>query len=119
MDMEPIVKTKRGRKPKNFQVKHIEAENIEPENIEPENDIMDQNQAYYKSLEMDIEKDIARQIAEIDRQTRLNEELKEKERQLELERQQEIKRQKDLEENQPSKEELRQRRLKFYENKKN
>ena len=112
--MEPNVKVKRGRKPKN-----VQAKNIHPENIEPENDIMDQNQAYYKSLEMDIEKDIARQIAEIDRQTKINEELKEKEIQLELERQKEIKRQKDLEENQPSKEELRQRRLKFYENKKN
>lgn len=82
-------------------------------------DIMDQNRAYYESLEMDIEKDIARQIAEIDRQTKVNEELKEQEIQLELERQKEIKRQKDLEENQPSKEELRQRRLKFYENIKN
>jgi len=82
-------------------------------------DVMDdQNRAYYESLEKDIEKDIAKQIAEIDKQTKL------KELQQELERQKEIKcKTEELakiekEKNQPSPEELRQRRLKFYENKK-
>lgn len=82
------------------------------------NVIDDQNRAYYESLEKDMEKDIAEQIAEIDRQTKL------KQLQEELERQKEIKckieelAKIEKEQNQPSQEELRQRRLKFYENKK-
>ena len=80
--------------------------------------IEEQERAYYESLEKDIEKDIMKQIEEIDRQTKLlelqkKEEL-EKQRQYDLEVQQK----KELERDQPSKENLRQIRLKFYENKK-
>jgi hypothetical protein len=73
--------------------------------------IDDQNCAYYDSLEKDMEKELMLQIAEIDRQTKLAQQLKE----IELEKQKEIEIQKEKEQNQPSKEEMRQRRLKFYE----
>jgi hypothetical protein len=77
--------------------------------------IEEQERAYYESLEKDIEKDIIKQIEEIDRQTKLlelqkQEEL-EKQRQYDLE----VEIKKELERNQPSKDEMRQRRLKFYE----
>ena len=78
-------------------------------------DVMDQNRAYYESLEKDIEKDIAKQIAEIDRQTKLKELQEEIERQKEIEFKMEELAKIEKEKNQPSQEELRQRRLKFYE----
>ena len=82
-------------------------------------DIEEQNRAYYDSLEQDIEKEMLKEIEEIDRQTK----VAEQERQIELEKKLqiklEIKKQFELElemkQNQPTKEELRQRRLKFYE----
>ena len=81
-------------------------------------DIDEQNRAYYESLEKDMEKEMLKEIEEIDRQTKLAEQA----RQLELEKNIESKKQLDLElemkQNQPTKDELRQRRLKFYENKK-
>lgn len=81
-------------------------------------DIEEQNRAYYDSLEQDIEKEMLKEIEEIDRQTK----VAEQERQIELEKQLELEKQKELElemkQNQPTKDELRQRRLKFYENKK-
>ena len=80
--------------------------------------IEEQERAYYESLEKDMEKDIMKQIQEIDRQTKLLElqkqEEEEKQRQYDLELQQKIEKEK----NQPSKEDLRQIRLKFFENKK-
>lgn len=80
--------------------------------------IEEQERAYYESLEKDMEKDIMKQIEEIDRQTK----LLELEKEIEVEKQKkydlEIERKKELERNQPSKDEMRQRRLKFYENKK-
>lgn len=80
--------------------------------------IEEQERAYYESLEKDMEKDIMKQIQEIDRQTKLLElqkqEDEEKQRQHDLELQQKIEKEK----NQPSKEDLRQIRLKFFENKK-
>jgi hypothetical protein len=81
-------------------------------------DINEQNRAYYESLEQDMEREMLKEIEEIDRQTK----LAEQERQIELEKQLELEKQKELElemkQNQPTKDELRQRRLKFYENKK-
>jgi hypothetical protein len=81
-------------------------------------DINEQNRAYYESLEQDMEKEMLKEIKEIDRQTKMKEREIEKKLQLELE----LKKQKELElemkQNQPTKDELRQRRLKFYENKK-
>jgi hypothetical protein len=81
--------------------------------------VNDQNQAYYESLQQDMEKDILREMEEIDRQTKLKEELIKNEIELklklELEQKLELERKLELEQNQPSKEELRQRRLKFYE----
>jgi hypothetical protein len=80
--------------------------------------IEEQERAYYESLEKDMEKDIMKQIEEIDKQTKLIE----LEKQIEVEKQRqydlEIEQKKELERNQPSKDEMRQRRLKFYENKK-
>jgi hypothetical protein len=80
---------------------------------QPFNIIDDQNRAYYESLEKDMEKEFQEQLAQIQR--------------LELESLEEIKRNELLrieelakiekEKNQPSQEEMRQRRLKFYENK--
>ena len=82
-------------------------------------DIDEQNRAYYESLEQDIEKGILKEIEEIDRQTKMKEENIKKELELkiklELEEKLELERKIELEKNQPSKEELRQRRLKFYE----
>jgi len=78
----------------------------------------DQNRAYYESLEKDMEKDIAKQIAEIDRQTKLKELQEELEKQKEIKYKTEELAKIEKEKNQPSPEELRQRRLKFYENKK-
>jgi hypothetical protein len=81
-------------------------------------DIDEQNRAYYDSLEQDMEKEMLKEIEEIDRQTKLAEQA----RQMEIEKQIELKKQLELEleikQNQPTKEELRQRRLNFYENKK-
>jgi len=79
------------------------------------NVIDDQNRAYYESLEKDMEKDIAEQIAEIDRQTKLKELQKELEKQKEIEIKLEELAKIEKDKNQPSPEELRQRRLKFYE----
>ena len=78
--------------------------------------INDQNQAYYDSLQKDMEKEIEKefqqQLAEIQRREieeiqkiKINEMAKMKE----LEKI-------EKEKNQPSNDELRQRRLKFYEN---
>ena len=75
----------------------------------------DQNRAYYESLEKDIEKDIAKQIAEIDRQTKLKELQEELERQKDIEIKIQELAKMEKEKNQPSPEELRQRRIKFYE----
>lgn len=75
------------------------------------NVMIEQNHAYYDSLEKDMEKELMLQIAEIDRQTKLAQQLK----QIETDKQKELEIQKEKEQNQPSKEELRQRRLKFYE----
>jgi hypothetical protein len=77
--------------------------------------IDDQNRAYYDSLEKDMEKELMLQIAEIDRQTKLAQQLKQIELEKEIQKQKEIESQKEKEQNQPSKEEMRQRRLKFYE----
>lgn len=80
--------------------------------------IEEQERAYYESLEKDMEKDIMKQIEEIDRQTKLLELQKqieiEKQRQYDLD----VEQKKEKEKNQPSKEDLRQIRLKFFENKK-
>jgi hypothetical protein len=74
-------------------------------------DVDEQNQAYYESLEQDMKKEMLKEIEEIDRQTKLAEQA--------IQRELEIKKQLELEletkQNQPTKEELRQRRLKFYE----
>jgi len=80
--------------------------------------IQEQERAYYESLEKDMEKDIIKQIEEIDRQTKLLELQKQEEIEKQRQYDWEIERKKELERNQPSKEEMRQRRLKFYENKK-
>jgi len=77
--------------------------------------IDDQNRAYYDSLEKDMEKEFQAQLAEIER--REIEEIEEKTR-IELEKKVELERilkEKEMQQNHPSKEELRQRRLKFYE----
>ena len=88
-------------------------------NPNPEFDIsnvmIDQNHAYYESLEKDMEKELMLQIAEIDRQTKLAQQLKQIETEKEVQKQKELEIQKEKEQHQPSKEELRQRRLKFYE----
>ena len=68
----------------------------------------EQDRAYYDSLEKDMEKDFQAQLAEI---MRIEKEEKEQIKKNELA--------KEKEKNQPSKEEMRQRRLNFYENKKN
>lgn len=81
--------------------------------------VNDQNRAYYESLQQDMEKEMLKEIEEIDRQTKIKEENLKKEVELkikvELEEKLELERKIELEKNQPSKEELRQRRLKFYE----
>ena len=110
MDPKVVVKaktnkiTRTGRKVK-----------LQPATDQPFDIVDDQNRAYYESLEKDMEKEFQEQLAQIER--------------LELEAIEEMKRnelakieeltQIEKEKNQPSKEELRQRRLKFYENKKN
>jgi len=89
-------------------------------NINNDNmDLMDdQNRAYFESLQKDMEREIERdfqeQLAEIQR--REIEEMEEIKRN-ELAKVQELAKI-EKEKNQPSPEELRQRRLKFYENKK-
>jgi hypothetical protein len=65
-----------------------------------------------------IKRYIIKQIQEIDRQTKLVELQKQEEIEKQRQYNLEIERKKELERNQPSKEEMRQRRLKFYENKK-
>ena len=79
--------------------------------------IEEQNRAYYESLQQDMEKDFLREIEEIERQTRLQEKELELQKKIELERKIEMERKIEIEKNRPSNEELRQRRLKFYENK--
>lgn len=79
--------------------------------------IEEQNRAYYESLNQDMEREFLREIEEIERQTRIKEKELELQKQLELEQKLEMERKIQMEKNQPSKEELRQRRLKFYENK--
>ena len=85
-------------------------------------DIDEQNRAYYESLEQDKEKEMLKEIEEIDRQTKLAEQAKQIELEKKLQIEIELKKQLELEleqlemkQNQPTKEELRQRRLKFYE----
>jgi hypothetical protein len=78
----------------------------------------EQDRAYYDSLEKDMEKDFQEQLAEI---MRIEKEEKEQIKKNELAKMEEIKKNelaKEKEKNQPSKEEMRQRRLNFYENKK-
>ena len=75
----------------------------------------EQDRAYYESLEKDMEKDFQTHLAEIARMEREErekiEEIKKKELKMELDQ----KLEKEKEQNQPSKEEMRQRRLNFYE----
>jgi hypothetical protein len=82
-------------------------------------DVDEQNQAYYESLEQDMKKEMLKEIEEIDRQTKLAEQAIQLELEKKLQIEMEIKKQLELElemkQNQPTKEELRQRRLKFYE----
>ena len=82
-------------------------------------DIEEQNRAYYDSLEQDREKEMLKEIEEIDRQTKLAEQARQMELEKKLQKELEIKKHLELElemkQNQPTKEELRQRRLKFYE----
>lgn len=85
-------------------------------------DIDEQNRAYYESLEQDREKEMLKEIEEIDRQTKLAEQAIQMELEKKLQIEIELKKQLELEleelemkQNQPTKEELRQRRLKFYE----
>lgn len=85
-------------------------------------DIDEQNSAYYESLEQDREKEMLKEIEEIDRQTKLAEQAKQMELEKKLQIEIELKKQLEIEleklemkQNQPTKEELRQRRLKFYE----
>ena len=86
----------------------------------------DQDRAYYESLEKDMEKDFQAQLAEIAKREREEMEeikkrkAKELENQLEKELEKELEKQlekeiKEKKQNQPSKEEMRQRRLNFYE----
>jgi hypothetical protein len=85
-------------------------------------DIEEQNRAYYESLEQDMEKEMLKEIEEIDRQTKLAEQARqleiEKKLQIEIELKKQLELELEIKKNQPSKDELRQRRLKFYENKK-
>ena len=85
-------------------------------------DIDEQNRAYYESLEQDMEKEMLKEIEEIDRQTKLAEQARqmeiEKKLQIEIELKKQLELELEIKQNQPSKEDLRQRRLKFYENKK-
>jgi hypothetical protein len=82
--------------------------------------IDEQNRAYYESLEQDMEKEMLKEIEEIDRQTKLAEQSRqlelEKKLQLELEIKKQLNLELEMKQNQPTKDELRQRRLKFYEN---
>lgn len=77
------------------------------------NMVDDQNRAYYESLEKDMEKEFQEQLAQIQRLEL--EEIEEKER-IEMAKIEELAKI-EKEKNQPSQEEMRQRRLKFYENK--
>jgi hypothetical protein len=85
-------------------------------------DIEEQNRAYYESLEQDMEKEMLKEIEEIDRQTKLAEQARqleiEKKLQIEIELKKQLELELEIKKNQPSKDELRQIRLKFYENKK-
>lgn len=82
-------------------------------------DIDEQNRAYYESLEQDREKEMLKEIEEIDRQTKLAEQARQIELEEKLQIEMKLKKQLEMElekkQNQPTKEELRQRRLKFYE----
>ena len=71
----------------------------------------DQDRAYYESLEKDMEKDFQAQLAEIAKSEREEREKIEEMKKIELEKELE----KEKEKNHPSKEEMRQRRLNFYE----
>lgn len=75
----------------------------------------DQDRAYYQSLEKDMEKDFQAQLAEIAKSEREEIEEIKKNKLIELEKEKEIELKKEKEKNQPSKEEMRQRRLNFYE----
>ena len=77
--------------------------------------INEQNRAYYESLNKDIEKEISENLKEIERMELKQLQEIQKNELLKLE---EINK-REKEKNQPSKEELRQIRLKFFENKKN
>lgn len=77
--------------------------------------INEQNRAYYESLQEDMEKEMLKEIEEIDRQTKMKEREIEIEKQLELKKQKQKELELEMKQNQPTKEELRQRRLKFYE----
>ena len=79
----------------------------------------DQDRAYYESLEKDMEKDFQTQLAEIARMEREEREKIEEIKKIELEKEKEMELEKEKEKNQPSKEEMRQRLLKFYEKNKN
>jgi hypothetical protein len=80
--------------------------------------IDEQDRAYYESLNKDIEREIEKefleQLAEIERREKQEREEIKRNELIKLEE----KAKKEKEKNQPSKEDLRQIRLKFYENKK-
>jgi uncharacterized protein YfbU (UPF0304 family) len=84
-----------------------------PNVYQPFNIVDDQNRAYYESLEKDMEKEFQEQLAQIQRLEL--EEMEEKKR-IQLAKIEELAKI-EKEKNQPSQEEMRQRRLKFYENK--
>lgn len=75
----------------------------------------DQDRAYYESLEKDMEKDFQAQLAEIARMEREEREKIEEMKKIELEKQKQKQKELEKKQNQPSKEEMRQRRLNFYE----
>jgi len=121
MDMSevPEKKIRKSRKRAIPKIDHINESINEYNNDNDNMDLMDdQNRAYFESLQKDMEREIERdfqeQLAEIQRR--------------EIQEMEEIKRNElakveelakiEKEKNQPSPEELRQRRLKFYENKK-
>jgi hypothetical protein len=110
-----IIKSKSPKSPKSSKSSKSKNSKSQSSKSPIDVDIDDQNRAYYESLEKDMEKDIAEQIAEIDRQTKLKELQEESERQKEIELKLEELAKIEKEKNQPSPEELRQRRLKFYE----
>ena len=107
--MDPTVKsnkiTRTGRKVKLNQNMNV--------HDQPFDIVDDQNRAYYESLERDMEKEFQEQLDQIQR---LELEALEEKKRNELAKIEELARI-EKEKNQPSQEEMRQRRLKFYENK--